>query len=202
MAISILNAGPATIVAEPSDLPYLMYTPQLDTYTKWDVEWTGSSERAIMEWGGNGWQLNGSEDGIFLGGDETSTHFEGEAPSYGFDTYSATRSLAYGLHERANNLIDATTGNVTLTLPPFVAGKARDLLVRLTVSASSTVTWHDDAGIVPTWDAMGAPPASFAEGTYLYHITEVAVGVWHAEDMLALVGLEAALAAINGGVAS
>ena len=119
--------------ANATDLPYSIYTPQLDTYTNWDVEWTGSSERATMEWVGNGWRLNGSEDGIFLGGDETSTHFEGEAVSYGFDTYSATRSLGYGLHDRANNLVDASTGNVTLTLPQFNNGKVRDLLVACTI---------------------------------------------------------------------
>jgi hypothetical protein len=75
----------------------------------------------------------------------------------------------------------------------------RDLYVRLTVSATSAVTWTTVQ--VETWDAMGAPPSSFAAGTYLYRFTEVAAGVWHCEDMLALVGLEAALAAINGGVA-
>ena len=91
--------------ADSADLPYAMYTPQMDAYTAWDVEWTGNSERADMVWVGNGWQLNGSSDGVFLGGDEASTHFEGEAPSFGFDTYSATRSLAYGLHDRAVNKI-------------------------------------------------------------------------------------------------
>ena len=59
-------------------------------------------------------------------------------------------------------------------------------------SASSAVTWTVSQG--ESWDAMGAPPSSFAAGTYLYRFTEVAVGVWHCEDMLALVGLEAALA--------
>jgi len=106
---------------------------------------------------------------------------------------TATRTLPDHLADRAVNAVPVST-TMTLTLPAENTGHVRDLYVRLSVSATSAVTWHDDTGLVPTWDAMGAPPNSFAAGTYLYRFTEVAVGVWHSEDMLALVGLEAALA--------
>jgi len=111
---------------------------------------------------------------------------------------TATRILPDHLADRAVNAVDVSA-NTTLTLPAANPGRSRDLLVRLTVSATSAVTWTVAQG--ESWDAMGAPPSSFTAGTHLYRFTEVAAGVWHCEDMLALVGLEAALAAINGGVA-
>ncbi len=100
-------------------------------------------------------------------------------------------SLPGHLADRACNRVEVS-GNTTLTLPAANPGRMRDLYVRLSVSAGSTVTWAVAQG--ESWDAAGAPPASFAEGTHLYRVTEVAPGVWHAEDMLALAGLEAALA--------
>ena len=114
-----------------------------------------------------------------------------------------SRLSALQLLDRAGNRV-IVSGNTTLMLPAANPGRMRDFLVRLTVSTTSAVTWHDDAGLVPTWDAMGGPPSSFAASAtpYLYRLTEVEAGVWHCEDMLALVGLEAALATINGGTAS
>lgn len=186
--------------ADAADLRYALYTAALDTYTAWTVGWTGDSGRADMIWEEDSWKLIGSYDGVFLGGDETSTDFEGEAPSYGFDTYSATRSLAYGLHDRASNAV-TLSADAALALPPAVSGHVRDLIVRMTVSTSAVVTFSAQAGETVAWDSSGDPSGTRASGTHLLRLTEVAQGVWHAEDMNALDGIEAALAAINGGVA-
>ena len=105
--------------------------------------------------------------------------------------YALVMVVTGNLADRAVNAVPVST-NTTLTLPAANQGHSRDLLVRLTVSATSAVTWAVAQG--ESWDAMGAPPSSFAAGTHLYRFTEVAAGVWHCEDMLALVGLEAALA--------
>lgn len=107
--------------------------------------------------------------------------------------FVSTPSLASSilLDDRAANAV-RLSADATLTLPAAIEGHVRDLIVRLTVTATSAATWSVAQG--ETWDAAGAPPGSFAAGTYLYRFTEVAPGVWHCEDMLALVGLEAALA--------
>ena len=82
------------------------------------------------------------------------------------------------------NLITAGSGtaSIDIELPELAnVGRMRDFYVRLTVSATSASTWTIGQG--ESWDAMGSPPSSFAAGTYLYHISEVAAGVWHCEDM-------------------
>ena len=136
--------------------------------------------------------------GINAAEDDLSVTFEVDSHSI---TFTATRPYANGatLLDRASNVVPVSSAT-TLVLPAAIAGHMRDFLVRLTASASSAVTFSIAQG--ESWDAMGNPSATLAAGTYLYRITEVAAGVFHAEDMLALVGLEAALAAINGGVAS
>ncbi len=196
MAISLLNAGPATLVAQLSDLPYRLVEPGV-----WELhsESYDVSTLDLPTWyasQGYWWIENES---LTASGPNANNP---NALSLEFmdGLVTATRaSLPGHLLDRAGNRV-VVTGETTLTLPAAVAGYARDFLVRLTVSATSAVTWTIAQG--ESWDTMGAPPASFAAGTYLYHITEVAPGVFHCEDMMALVGLEAALAAINGGVAS
>ncbi len=92
------------------------------------------------------------------------------------------------LADRTVNLITASDGtSIDIELPALAhVGRMRDFYVRLTVSATSASTWTIGQG--ESWDAMGSPPSSFAAGTYLYHISEVAAGVWHAEDMFAVAG--------------
>ena len=181
-----------------SDLPYALVVPGSD----WRFSGAGvqpgvtytitqdSTERAIFSL---------YADAVYVETVDISDDPDMQASLY-FETaqITATRTLPGHLADRAVNAVAVST-ETTLTLPAANPGHVRDLIVRLTVSATSAVTWTVAQG--ESWDSAGAPPSSFAAGTYLYRFTEVAAGVWHCEDMLALVGLEAALAAINGGVA-
>ena len=132
MAISILNAAPQTQLAEPSDLRYALVTPGAWTFIGLPIgvslaqavyaesigEWIFTFTDGIDEFDVN---ASGSETETRL-----SFYFSG-------NPVTATRTLPGHLFDRANNLVDATSANVTLTLPPFVAGKVRDLLVACTI---------------------------------------------------------------------
>ena len=119
--------------ANATDLPYAMVTPG---------EWTFSGlpsgvTEVSLSWDGVTWTCTYIMDTVTVDsvlpqgydGTELSLTF-----SIGSSTITATRaSLPGHLLDRANNIIDATTGNVTLTLPQFVEGKVRDLLVACTI---------------------------------------------------------------------
>lgn len=186
---SEVNAALA-LKAEVDALPYALVTPG-----EWEFSGVpdGVSNYSLV-WD-DGWYFAYYYEGESYGDSVPGAEDALELSFILFDsTITATRaSLPGHLADRAVNVV-AVSSATALTLPAANPGHSRDLYVRLTASASSAVTWHDDTGLVPTWDAMGAPPASFAAGTYLYRFTEVAAGVWHCEDMLALVGLESALA--------
>ena len=96
---------------------------------------------------------------------------------------NAGEPLVQILADRTVNLITADgETSIDIELPELAnVGRMRDFYVRLTVSATSASTWTIGQG--ESWDAMGSPPSSFAAGTYLYHISEVAAGVWHCEDL-------------------
>lgn len=187
-----------TLKADATDLPYRLVVPGEWVFSGFPVGTTGSvqyvSERGVwgLYIGGTGpWaETNEAEDAL-----ELTFNVEGTA-------ITATRaSLPGHLLDRASNLM-APTGDATLTLPAAVPGYMRDLIVRLDLTALATapeVTFAAPSGDTITWDSSGDPSGAFAAGTHLLRLTEVAQGVFHAEDMMALVGLEAALAAINGG---
>ena len=118
--------------ATPSDLPYRLVEPG-----KWEFSGSGYDPTAaysVLETPGydsTAYQLKEN-------GDIVDSVYDGitDALSVNFNSkgITATRpSLPGHLLDRVNNLIDATTGNVTLTMPPFVAGKVRDLLVACTI---------------------------------------------------------------------
>lgn len=112
----------------------------------------------------------------------SSLQFNGAVPVEGETALDATTTAT--LADRAVNLVTAGSGtaSIDIELPELAnVGRMRDFYVRLTVSATSASTWTIGQG--ESWDAMGSPPASFSAGTYLYHITEVAPGVFHCEDM-------------------
>lgn len=196
-----MTAAETAIEEKPdfSDLPYALVVPG-----EWEFAPFPDGVTSVEFWGyssGDGWGISVNGDAPVYAGLNEPNALELEWDVYGDGTclITATRaSLPGHLCDRAVNAVAVST-TMTLTLPAANPGHARDLYVRLTVSATSAVTWVVAQG--ESWDAMGAPPSSLAAGTYLYRFTEVAPGVWHCEDMLALVGLEAALAAINGGVA-
>ena len=99
---------------------------------------------------------------------------------------TATRaSLPGHLLDRAVNAVSVSSAT-GITLPNKIAGgKSRDFYVRLSVSAESAVTFAatDSGGDAVAWDSMGNPSATLAVGTYLYRLTEVADGVFHAADI-------------------
>lgn len=95
---------------------------------------------------------------------------------------TATRtSLPGHLLDRANNLIDATTGNVTLTLPPFVEGKVRDLLVHVNLGDDGTDPYtvtvnfpseENNTGFKVKGNASAPLPAPDAAGEWLFSFSE------------------------------
>ena len=176
--------------ASLSDLPYRLVEPG-----KWEFSGVPSGMTDVEVSYDSGlelWVLSYELDG---GEGSSAKHGDGTELTVEFADYeetwhiTATRaSLPGHLLDRVHNAVEVT-GATTLTLPAAITGYARDFYVRLTVSAAgagSAVTWTIAQG--ETWDATGAPPSSFAEGTHLYRITEVAPGVWHAEDMFAVAG--------------
>ena len=110
--------------------------------------------------------------------------FTDHSTSDPFDPFTATRaSLPGHLCDRANNLIDATSGNVTLTLPEYQAGKLRDLLVYVDLGDDGTdpysITFYFPSGESNTgFKAEGDDPASAtfpaptAAGEWWYSFTE------------------------------
>ena len=184
---SEVNAALA-LKADADALPYALVVPG---------EWTvsGLSENETIYSGptfrNSGetywWQLVIAEDSIqkdFVSDswyDESHENDLSVMFQYESRHITATRaSLPDHLADRAVNAVPVSTTTM-LTLPPANPGHSRDLLVRLSVSATSVVTWAVAQG--DSWDSAGAPPGTFAAGTYLYRFTEVAPGVFHAADI-------------------
>ena len=189
---SEVNAALA-LKANSDAIPYALVVPgewtysgDIDGFTNLEVTYSDSSGNWYLSYEYNGYP--GQSDGVAGDGTELTLEFTHLGEPW---RITATRTLPDHLADRAVNAVDVSTDK-PLTLPQANPGHSRDLYVRLTVSATSSVTWVVAQG--ESWDAMGAPPSSFTAGTHLYRFTEVAAGVWHCEDMLALVGLEAALA--------
>ena len=194
--------------ASLTDLPYALVTPgvayELSAETSLITYFDGEAYVAVdtvvepIESGGDvtGYMLKGAgvsgSDIASFSADGSFVRWESSGWTVGDGEYVDPQIVLTGhLLDRAVNAVSVSAAT-TLTLPAANPGHSRDLYVCLTVSATSAVTWTVAQG--ETWDAAGAPPSSFAAGTYLYRITEVAAGVFHCKDMLALVGLEAALA--------
>lgn len=198
-AVLALNAGLAALKqrvgtaetalaqkASLADLPYALVTPGEWTFSGVPSNWEITGIEYSFGEGTGEWILNYSieeeTDSITTLGDE-------DALSLTF-IYSdevnitATRpSLPGHLLDRAVNAV-SVTGATTLTLPALVnAGKSRDLLVRLTVSADAAVTFSASSGETITWDDAGSPTATYEAGTHLLRFTEVATSVFHFTDL-------------------
>jgi hypothetical protein len=182
--------------ADATDLPYALVTPGEWAFGYGDDILSIVSEKPVYGPTGHSgqWHLevtlnNEGAELLDLYSDAPQGALVLELSASGHSVTATRPSLPGHLCDRAGNRVEVS-GDTTLTLPALEhAGKARDFYVRLTVSAAgagSAVTWITAQGEM--WDAMGAPPSSFAEGTHLYRVTEVAPGVWHAEDMFALAG--------------
>ena len=183
MAISLLNAGPATVVAEPSDLPYALVTPGEWAFSGSGVQTNVSySVSDLGETGEGDFAFELIGDGFLLDGARSNQ----EHPlSLFFETsdITATRaSLPGHLCDRAVNAV-SVSGATMLTLPAANAGKARDLLVRLALSADATVTFSAQSVETVTWDDAGSPSDTYEAGTYLFRFTEVAASVFHFDDL-------------------
>lgn len=189
-----------TALAQKADadaLPYAMVTPG-----KWEFSADGFSDVQKLDFV---WYDHGDEDyrwDLFYDGkntyvsysvDPTTMEITGTLPTEvdsNQTAFTATRpSLPGHLCARANNLIDATTGNVTLTLPQFEAGKVRDLLVACTIGLDGndepwSVIFQGGDGEEISFKAEGddAASATFpvpgAAGDWWYSLTERAPHVF------------------------
>ena len=183
MAISLLNAGPSTVVAEPTDLPYAMIEPGVWKFSGSGYDATKTYEVIVVEDPISGFSYSLYED------DEPVAEVVNESEDllvveFSSANVTATRpSLPGQLLDRANNLVDATTGDVTLTLPAYQEGKVRDLLVRVLLGDDGTnpytITFVFPSGesntdfVVEGDDASTAAlPAPTSAGTWWYSFTE------------------------------
>ena len=186
--------------ADAADIPYAMVERTVG-YSEWSTQGVPAGVIAGQpyynsEYGA--WYLDAydSATGSLLltlssGGGENATHLEFNGSITGPETETIFCSRYYGatLLDRANNLIDATTGNVTLILPPFVAGKVRDLLVACTIGLDTndepwSVIFQGGDGEAISFKAEGddAASATFpvpdAAGDWWYSLTERAPHVF------------------------
>ena len=180
MAISLLNAGPNTQVAQPADLPYAMVRPG-----EWD-EFSGSGVQDGVEYDVRYDDAGSAPPDFYvytLYGDdnliEGVTVQEENPLSLTFEQsrITATRSSLPGhLLDRAVNLVSASS-TPDLILPQRVEGKVRDLMVRLDVTGSSQQVSFSAPSGEPTVTWLGGnPPSSFDVGVHLISISESADG--------------------------
>lgn len=184
---NLLDSGakPSDFAAK-SDLPYRLVTPG-----EWEFSGLPSGATNVgmsFDEEGTVWTLSFTIDGDTQ---EVSAQAPFTALSVAFTVHeevsyivTATRaSLPGHLLDRANNLIDATSGNVTLTLPEYQAGKLRDLLVYVDLGDDGTdpysVTFNFPSGESSTgFKAEGDDPTSAtfpaptAAGEWWYSFTE------------------------------
>lgn len=176
MAISLLNAGPNTQVAQPADLPYAMVRPG-----EWD-EFSGSGVQDGVEYDVRYDDAGSAPPDFYvytLYGDdnliEGVTVQEENPLSLTFEQsrITATRSSLPGhLLDRAVNLVSASS-TTDLILPQRVEGKVRDLMVRLDVTGSSQQVSFSAPSGEPTVTWLGGnPPSSFDVGVHLISISE------------------------------
>lgn len=180
--------APADIgAAAASDLPYALVEPG-----KWEFsEPQGLTNFAVtsIEYDDGYWTLSytsdeTASDTASSSGSENATSVVFYVGVSGEIVVTATRaSLPGHLCDRANNLIDATSGNVTLTLPEYQAGKLRDLLVYVDLGDDGTdpysITFNFPSGESNTgFKAEGDDPTSAtfpaptAAGEWWYSFTE------------------------------
>ena len=184
MAISLLNAGPSTVVAQPSDLPYAMatLTPGSGTWSFSGLE-PGAYTVGNPVWIGGNWHVSVTNNddgevydahGVNAAEDDLSVTFEVDEASI---IFSAARPYANGatLLDRAGNLV-FVSGDTTLTLPEIAhAGRLRDFLVRLEISGSTvpTITFAAPTGETIVYETDGDEfPVPDEAGTWSYSFTE------------------------------
>lgn len=170
--------------ADADALPYALVVPGEWTYSgsgydpsntyrmRWDAEqaeWNLEYYTGDVE---NPWILFGTKQGEQ---DDLVVDFDNNVNN----VITATRaSLPGHLCDRANNLV-TVTANTTLTLPPFVAGKVRDLLVACTIGLDG----NDEPWSVIFQGADGEEISFKAEGddasTATFPVPDVAGDWWY-----------------------
>ena len=174
--------------AAASDLPYALVTPG-----EWEFS-DGRQYDVYVEGNGDSWYLMVSFDGIstisfdspYSTEDEANSvlSFSFNAGSLGLDDedVTATRtSLPGHLSDRS---VNAVSDEPALVLPPLDnQGKSRDLLVRLTLTSSTSMTVSATSPETVTWDSAGSPSGTYEAGTYLFRFTEVSQSVFHFDDL-------------------
>lgn len=191
LALAAAIAGLKRKKADKSDLPYAMVTPG-----EWEFS-DGETHVIVPDNFAGDWKIYADDAWPINESGTYATESEAQAvldtlTSCSFTAISvqvtATRaSLPGHLIDRAVNAVPVT-GATTLTLPALVnAGKSRDLLVRLTVSADSAVTFSAPTGETITWDDAGSPTATYEAGTHLLRFTEVGLDngsyIFHFTDL-------------------
>ena len=182
MAISLLNAGPSTIVAEPSDLPYALVEPGEWEFSGSDVQ-SGHTYTIDTVKQGSVYLYILKDDGTQISEVSGSEDFETEVdfgangdPSVDIVATVVGDSLPGHLLDRAVNLVSASS-TTSLVLPPKMDGKVRDFMVRLNVTDSSQQVSFSARSIEPTVTWLGGqPPSSFDVGVHLISISESADG--------------------------
>jgi len=172
--------------ANATDLPYAMVTPgewkvisnetqRQFLYCSWDTE--------VRMWV---LSLAGAPEGYYASG--TPADLTVSFDVYGDSVVVERPSLPGHLLDRANNLV-SVSANTTLTLPPFEAGKVRDLLVACTIGVDAndepwSVIFQGGDGEEISFKAEGddAASATFpvpdAAGDWWYSLTERAPHVF------------------------
>ena len=156
MAISLLDAGPSTVVAQPADLPYAMATLTPGS-GMWSFSGIDQSEYEVGSpaYSGGAWHVLVTKDGVT---DSAYSGLEDDdvlsltfyADAFGF-MFTATRPYANGatLLDRASNVISVPAPTI-LVLPVEIPGLLRDFLVKVTTSADNMyITWQGQGSEAP-----------------------------------------------------
>lgn len=184
MAISILNAGPSTVVAEPTDLPYALVEPGVWSFSGSGVQ-SGHTYTVELS-AGYDYEATLKDNGVQVSevhqDEEFGTIIDFSAGTPSVNITATRASLPGQLLDRACNLI-SVSAPTTLTLPAAISGHARDFLVRLefgtVVGTLPSVTFSSPSGESITYETDGDSfPAPDSDGNWLYSFTETAASTF------------------------
>lgn len=169
--------------AKGTDLPYAMVTlPANWTFSGNSYDSSKTYTIEITEVDEGAYEFDLYIDGVYK---ESNLDITEHPSSVEFPVQEIVASYSElpALSDRANNLVDATAGNLTLTLPAYEEGKVRDLLVHVNVGpvadnnelCTVTVnfpTGESNTGFKVKGNASSLLPAPDAAGEWLYSFSE------------------------------
>lgn len=168
--------------ADVNDLPYALVTPGEWQFSGSDVQSGVAYTIDIYEDSLNPgfWDYDIYADGVYLDSVSGDT---ATPSSIEFQNTNITATYTgIVLLDRAVNAV-SVTGATEITLPSLITGKSRDLLVRMTVTADSAVTFSAQTGETVTWDDAGSPTATYEACVHLLRFTEISQGLFHFDDL-------------------